>query len=184
MCIKKKCYCRNFSYYDIVLLLLLFHFFVFQGTDAIKGIILDMSQIKDLYLSDDTFKKMTNLRFLKFYNSYNLSKIYLPENIQLFFNKVRYFQWDNYPLQSLPSTLDVEKLVVLNMQSSNIKKLWDGEQVCCYMFYLYLVKLHSRYSIVSFFFNRNKTSLSSSIILPFPRFILVCAKLYFITLYT
>ena len=134
---------------DIIFLNITISLLVFQGIDVVEGIILDVSLIKDLHLSVDAFKKMINLRFLKFYNSYNyeeLGKIHLPEDIHLFFDKLRWFHWDSYPLQSLPSTLCVENLVKLNMQSSNIKNLWDGKQVCCYMcmFYFYLVKLHSR----------------------------------------
>ena len=98
----------------------------------IQGIILDMSQIKDLHLSVDTFKKMKNLRFLKFYSSNyeNGNKIHLDVNIQSLSDKLRYLRWDQYPLQSLPITFCAQMLVELNMKSRNIQKLWDGKQVC------------------------------------------------------
>ncbi|KAL1341547.1 hypothetical protein HN51_028053 [Arachis hypogaea] len=38
-----------------------------KGTDSIESIVFDMSQIADLQLNADTFKKMPKLRFLKLY---------------------------------------------------------------------------------------------------------------------
>ncbi|QHO34524.1 TMV resistance protein N [Arachis hypogaea] len=38
-----------------------------KGTDAVEGITLDLSLIKDIHLSVDTFNKMNNMRFLRFY---------------------------------------------------------------------------------------------------------------------
>ncbi|KDO36146.1 hypothetical protein CISIN_1g036788mg, partial [Citrus sinensis] len=39
------------------------------GTEAIEGICLDMSKVKEIHLNPDTFTKMSKLRFLKFYCS-------------------------------------------------------------------------------------------------------------------
>lgn len=92
---------------------------------------LDLSQMRDIRLNPDTFKKMTKLRFLKFYDyserpNCNLS---LPLGVESLPNALRCIQWDNYPLTSLPSTFCPENLVELNMPNSQLKKLWDGQQV-------------------------------------------------------
>ena len=91
-----------------------------------------MSQIGDLHLSIDTFKKMANLRFLKVYSSRGSksSNVYLPADFESFSNKLGYFQWLGYPLKSLPSNFCAKKLVELIMPNSNVKKLWDEVQVC------------------------------------------------------
>ena len=38
--------------------------FVFQGTKVIEVIVFDISKTGDVYLSSDSFKSMTNLRYL------------------------------------------------------------------------------------------------------------------------
>ncbi|XP_028778378.1 disease resistance protein RML1A-like [Neltuma alba] len=100
------------------------------GTDAIEGIVLDLSKIRHLHLSIDTFKKMSNLRFLKFYSPADrrYCKVDLSSGLQLLSERLRYLQWDGYPLESLPSSFCPEKLVVLRMPNSQVKKLWDGVQ--------------------------------------------------------
>ena len=90
-----------------------------------------MSQIKDLHLKIDAFKKMRNRRFFKFYSS-NYAKsceVYVPEGIELPFNKLGYFQWDGFPLHSLPLSFCAGQLVELRMCNGLITKLWDGLQV-------------------------------------------------------
>ncbi|KAK4269174.1 hypothetical protein QN277_022366 [Acacia crassicarpa] len=101
-----------------------------QGSDAIQGISLDLSQIRDLQLSADTFKKMTNLRFLKFYSSCGQRScaVNLPFGLDSFSKSLHYLQWDNFPLESLPLSFCAEKLVELHMPNSHLKKLWDGVQ--------------------------------------------------------
>jgi len=46
--------------------------FVFQGTEVVEVIIFDISEIRDLYLSSDSFKSMTNLRCLRIFNKMQL----------------------------------------------------------------------------------------------------------------
>lgn len=105
----------------------------FQGTSAIEGIRLDLSQIKDdLSLSAHTFQKMTKLSFLKIYFPHykkRSCKLSIPFGLGSLSNTLRYLRWDNYPLESLPSTFCPGKIVELCMQGSHLKKLWDGVQV-------------------------------------------------------
>ncbi|KAJ1442453.1 Winged helix DNA-binding domain superfamily [Sesbania bispinosa] len=76
-----------------------------KGTEAVEGIFFNMSDVeKILHLSSDSFKRMTNLRYLIIYNG----KIHGPK--------------------SLPSTFSAEMLVEFSMPYSKLKKLWDGVQ--------------------------------------------------------
>lgn len=77
---------------------------------------------------------MPNLRFLKIYSECwgKGSNINVPFNIVLFSNKLRYFQWDEYPLKSLPINFCTENLVELHMERSHVEKLWVGEKVFIY----------------------------------------------------
>ncbi|KAL2337938.1 hypothetical protein Fmac_012384 [Flemingia macrophylla] len=103
-----------------------------KGTDAIQGITLDLSQIKDLVLHADTFTKMKSLRFLKFYNTLGQSSsntyLDLPETLEPFSHKLRYIEWTGYPFESLPSPFCAKLLVEIHMPCSNVKQLWQGIQ--------------------------------------------------------
>ncbi|XP_020225834.1 disease resistance protein RPP2B [Cajanus cajan] len=103
-----------------------------KGTDAIQGITLDLSQIKDLVLHADTFTKMKSLRFLKFYSTLGQSSsntyLNLPETLEPFSDKLRYIEWIGYPYESLPSPFCAKLLVEIHMPRSNVKQLWQGIQ--------------------------------------------------------
>ncbi|XP_057741277.1 putative disease resistance protein At4g11170 [Arachis stenosperma] len=103
-----------------------------KGTDSVEGIMLDLSQIKrDLHLDADTFKRMPNIRFLKFYYSWRLKKsasVYVSSTLESFPNELRYLDWSGCPVKSLPPTFCAEKLIELCMPCSQVTKLWDGVQ--------------------------------------------------------
>ncbi|KAL5845751.1 hypothetical protein ACOSQ3_009275 [Xanthoceras sorbifolium] len=96
-----------------------------NGTDAIKGIFLDMSKMKNIHVNPQVFEKMWNLRFMKFYNPTTCtSKVCGPN---YFSDKLRHFYWDGYPFNALPSSFSLENLVELNLCFSNIGQLWEGK---------------------------------------------------------
>ncbi|MED6172631.1 hypothetical protein PIB30_051808 [Stylosanthes scabra] len=104
-----------------------------KGTKAIHGIMLDMSQCRqNLCLSPDTFKKMRNLRYLRFFTSLGIDgrscDLYLPTGLESLPDKLRYLEWHAGPLQSLPSNFCPENLVTLRMPQSQFKRLWSGVQ--------------------------------------------------------
>ena len=110
-----------------------------QGTDAVEGITLDLSQTIDLQLSSDIFKKMNNIRFLKFYipAGQSSSNKYLPRVLEQFPEKLRYLEWDGFPLESLPLSFCAKLLVEIRMPYSNIEELWQGMQVKIYTYVLF-----------------------------------------------
>ncbi|KAF3445365.1 hypothetical protein FNV43_RR10541 [Rhamnella rubrinervis] len=104
------------------------------GTAAIEGILLNLSEVKrDVKINPAAFSKMCNLRFLKIYCDDILSnkcKLYLPRRFESLVsnkirvsNKLRYFQWDLYPLKYLPSEFSPENLVELILRHSQLKQL-------------------------------------------------------------
>ncbi|TXG64798.1 hypothetical protein EZV62_011792 [Acer yangbiense] len=111
-----------------------------QGTNAVQGIVLDMSKIKDMRLSPQAFKKMYNLRLLKFsdptwiveqfmdypnsHSPYH-SKVYLREGLSDLSDKLRSFIWLGYPLPALPSNFNPDNLVELDLRRSNFERLWE-----------------------------------------------------------
>ncbi|MED6172637.1 hypothetical protein PIB30_051814 [Stylosanthes scabra] len=98
------------------------------GTNAVEGIILDLSRIKDLHLSSDIFGKMNNIRFLKFYipKGESSSSKCLSKGLEQFPKELRYLEWDRYPLKSFPPTFCSELLVEIHMHHSDVEELWQG----------------------------------------------------------
>ncbi|CAL5439018.1 unnamed protein product [Camellia sinensis] len=96
------------------------------GTQAVEGIIVegenpDHVWPKQLKLSPKAFANMTELRFLK------ICCGHLPEGLQYLPNKLRYFDWCQYPLTYMPSTFQPKHIVELNITYSRIEQLWKGK---------------------------------------------------------
>ncbi|MED6207171.1 hypothetical protein PIB30_033365 [Stylosanthes scabra] len=101
-----------------------------KGEKSAEGIMCDLSQIGDLCLNANSFKNMPHLRFLKLHacSDQRTSNVYVPKTLKLFCAKLRYLEWNSYPLNSLPSRFCTEKLVELRMPNGQFSKLWDGTQ--------------------------------------------------------
>ncbi|XP_055959955.1 disease resistance protein RPV1-like [Mercurialis annua] len=115
-----------------------------QGTEAIRGISLDMSRIKDVQSSPKAFEKMENLRYLILYDKdeeaggrypifYDTdeeggNKIHLSDHLKSLSDELRFLHWKGCPLESLPFNFCAEKLVKLDMVGSKLKELWTGVQ--------------------------------------------------------
>ncbi|KAK2640283.1 hypothetical protein Ddye_028078 [Dipteronia dyeriana] len=99
-----------------------------EGTNAVQGIVLDLSKIKDMQLSFQAFKKMYNLRFLQFYDSWDIQfyKVHFPNGLSDLSGKLRSLVWIGFPLTTLPSNFNPENLVELNLRDSNLERLWKG----------------------------------------------------------
>lgn len=54
-------------------------------------------------------------------------KLHIPYDIE-FPRRIRLFHWDAYPGKSLPLRFP-GNLIELNMQDSELEKLWEGTQV-------------------------------------------------------
>ncbi|KAK7309718.1 hypothetical protein RJT34_06671 [Clitoria ternatea] len=101
------------------------------GTEAIKGITYDCSQVGYLYLRSDPVKRMSNLRYLKIHNDFRYGKcsMYFPDSLESLSDKLRYLLWEGCQLEALPYTFCAEMLVELYMPCSKLKKLWEGIQI-------------------------------------------------------
>ncbi|KAJ8759360.1 hypothetical protein K2173_006880 [Erythroxylum novogranatense] len=98
-----------------------------EGTEAIEiqSIVLNTSQIReDIVLDPNVFKRMPNLKFLRFYTSGGeRSKLHLTRGLHFLPSGLRYLYWDKYPLEFLPTDFDAKELLVLDLPNSNIKQI-------------------------------------------------------------
>ncbi|XP_025695044.2 disease resistance protein RPV1-like [Arachis hypogaea] len=64
-----------------------------RGSDAVEGIMLDVSQIRVLNLSYESFSRMTSLRFIKFYMGRGRTcNLFLLSGLESLSSKLRYLQ--------------------------------------------------------------------------------------------
>ena len=85
-------------------------------------------------LSAEAFTKMKILRFLKIGyveppKGFNRGHVQLPQGLSYLSNELRAIDWHGYPLKSMPTSFQPNKLVELRMHYSNIKQLWKGIMV-------------------------------------------------------
>ncbi|XP_034674195.1 disease resistance-like protein DSC1 isoform X2 [Vitis riparia] len=105
------------------------------GTKSIEGIFLNLSKLNNINLTTKAMKKMANLRLLKiFLGSEVVSgeedyKAYISSDFEFPSWDLCYLHWHGYPLNSLPSNFEAEKLVELNMPYSNITNFGEGNMV-------------------------------------------------------
>nr|AHG29000.1 NBS-LRR protein [Cicer arietinum] len=102
-----------------------------KGSETIRSIAIDLTTIKKMQINPHVFDKMKKLQYLDIYSKgyccvflQNRQSFYLPQGLESLPNELRYLRWAHYPLESLPSKFNGEKLVVLNLQYSQVKKLW------------------------------------------------------------
>lgn len=76
---------------------------------------------------------MTNLQFVRI-------EARLSHGLSYLSPKIRLLDWNYYPMTCLPSPVNVEFLVKLNMLHSKLEELWEGIKVSnyvyCFPFYL------------------------------------------------
>ncbi|XP_044505697.1 disease resistance protein RPP2B-like [Mangifera indica] len=120
-----------------------------KGTEAIKGICLDVSQVGEIHLTPHAFSKMPNLKYLKVYSSHyeeDFNELYGFQDVESVFAELKYLFWPRYAWTTLPLKFHLENLVALEMLESNIEQLWPGVQVfICY--YFDEIKAHCEFKI-------------------------------------
>lgn len=100
-----------------------FQYYV-QGTNTLKGIIVNLPKPDEIPLNAKCFSAMKNLEFFINHNA-SLS----GDTVDYFSNKLRVIHWGNCQLQYLPSSFQPKDLVLFSMPCSRIKQLGDGCKV-------------------------------------------------------
>ncbi|CAN1342526.1 Disease resistance-like protein DSC1 [Linum perenne] len=106
-----------------------------KGGEGVESLALDLSKAKnELCLGAKAFEGMNSLRFLGFfYNQearFRQPKISLKDGrIDTLPNELIWLEWVGYPLKYLPEKFLPEKLVVIVLRHSRIKRCWEKVQV-------------------------------------------------------
>ncbi|XP_059663734.1 disease resistance protein RUN1-like [Cornus florida] len=93
------------------------------GTNQIEGLALNMDGSKKITLRAEAFSRMHNVRLLQLNNA-NITGGY--EHLS---KKLRWLCWHGFPLNSIPPNFYQEKLLVIDMQYSNLRHVWKDNKV-------------------------------------------------------
>ncbi|XP_010537832.1 PREDICTED: protein SUPPRESSOR OF npr1-1, CONSTITUTIVE 1-like [Tarenaya hassleriana] len=102
-----------------------------MGGEAVEveSIFLNMAEERELFIKPAIFRRMFNLKFLKFSNNFSAggSKTCMPDGLD-YLPMLRYLHWDAYTPKSLPSGFRTIYLVELILPNSSVETLWSGTQ--------------------------------------------------------
>ncbi|XP_056844188.1 LOW QUALITY PROTEIN: disease resistance protein RPS6-like [Raphanus sativus] len=107
------------------------------GSEKLIGIAMELDEIDKVKIHEKAFKRMSNLRFLKFYKRSLEPKKEVrwqsPKTLNDFPDELKLLSWPGYPMESMPSNFCPEYLVELSMPNSKLKKLWKGVEELTYL---------------------------------------------------
>lgn len=84
------------------------------------------------HVAIDAFSDMDNLKLLQ------LNYVQISGPFKKFPNKLRWLCWHGFPLRTIPSDFPMGSLVALDLQYSNLKRVWEGTKVTRFSKFLLL----------------------------------------------
>ncbi|XP_050367584.1 disease resistance protein RPV1-like [Argentina anserina] len=105
-----------------------------KGTGKVQSISLNLSMSAEVQITPQTFRKMYNLKFLKFYSENRMGKkdwknVHVDlQDLEYLPDSLIHLSWPAYTLKYLPSTFSAENLTELSMPGSELQRLWGESQ--------------------------------------------------------
>nr|XP_034928415.1 LOW QUALITY PROTEIN: disease resistance protein RPV1-like [Populus alba] len=94
-----------------------------MGTEAVKGLTLDVTRSEDKSLSTGSFTKMKFLKLLQ------INGVDLTGSFERLSKVLTWICWLECPLRFLPSDISLDYVVVIDMKYSNIRELWKEKKI-------------------------------------------------------
>ncbi|XP_049388262.1 disease resistance protein RUN1-like [Solanum stenotomum] len=95
-----------------------------KGSKNVEVLVINQQALTGVKLSTKAFQKMIKLRVLK------IDDLHVSGDFELLSKELRWLSWKKCPLKCMPSNFPAEKLVVLNMEGSNIQEFGLNLQYC------------------------------------------------------
>ncbi|XP_059461815.1 disease resistance protein RUN1-like [Corylus avellana] len=94
-----------------------------EGTNAVEGLILELTSLSKMNFNSEAFIMMQRLRLLK------LDHVRLTGDYKYLSKELRWLCWHGFPLKFLPNDFYPRNLVVIDLQYSNLKKVWESPKL-------------------------------------------------------
>jgi hypothetical protein len=93
-----------------------------QGTKTVEGLVLKSQSTSNVDINT-TFKEMKNLKLLQ------LDRVGLTGDFGYLSQELRWLHWKGFTLESIPDEFNMGKLVVFELEHSNIQQVWNKTKV-------------------------------------------------------
>ncbi|GLU00030.1 hypothetical protein SLE2022_174250 [Rubroshorea leprosula] len=94
-----------------------------KGTNRVIGLKGFFPETREKPFSIEALARMSNIRILQLRNADFVG------SFEYFSKELRWLCWERYPQVSIPSSLNLKKLVVLSLRNSKLKYIWDVSKV-------------------------------------------------------
>ncbi|GKV09097.1 hypothetical protein SLEP1_g20643 [Rubroshorea leprosula] len=94
-----------------------------KGTNRVIGLKGFFPETREKPFSTEALARMSNIRILHLRNADFVG------SFEYFSKELRWLCWEIYPQVSIPSSLNLKKLVVLRLRNSKLKYIWDVSKV-------------------------------------------------------
>jgi len=98
-------------------------FFNLQGTKAVQGLTLELPRLRKVNFNSIAFIKMQRLRLLQ------LDHVRLTGDYKYLSKELRWLRWHGFPLKFMPNNFYPRNLVVIDLQYSNLRRVWEVPKV-------------------------------------------------------
>ncbi|XP_062177036.1 disease resistance protein RUN1-like [Alnus glutinosa] len=94
-----------------------------QGTKAVQGFTLELPSLRKVNFNSIAFIKMQRLRLLQ------LDHVRLIGDYKYLSKELRWLRWHGFPLKFMPNNFYPRNLVVIDLQYSNLIRVWEVPKV-------------------------------------------------------
>ncbi|GKV48343.1 hypothetical protein SLEP1_g55165 [Rubroshorea leprosula] len=94
-----------------------------KGTNRVIGLKGFFPETREKPFSTEALARMSNIRILQLRNADFVG------SFEYVSKELRWLCWERYPQVSIPSSLNLKKLVVLSLRNSKLKYIWDVSKV-------------------------------------------------------
>ncbi|GLU16366.1 hypothetical protein SLE2022_328040 [Rubroshorea leprosula] len=95
----------------------------YEGTNKVIGLKGFFSETRNKPFDTEALARMSKMRILQLRNANFVGKF------EHFSKELRWLCWERYPQVSIPSSLNLKKLVDLRLRNSKLKYIWDASKV-------------------------------------------------------
>ncbi|XP_059452202.1 disease resistance protein RPV1-like [Corylus avellana] len=93
-----------------------------EGTEAVEGLTLKFSRLREVNFSTRAFIRMRRLRLLQ------LDHVQLTGDYEHLSKELRWLRWHGFPQKFMPNNFCLRNLVAIDLRYSNLRQVWKNSE--------------------------------------------------------